>query len=825
MGEFVWNISDFSQSHLFTTDNIAFLLEFVLFYVGISFCIGAEKTPRHLFFSSSAALFGALGFWSSGFFTNVSIYKMVCLVAAAFWGAGLTYLLASLLKRIFGNSKLGNWFSKHQSLIARIFGVLLIAGTLCIVIYRVSVLAALFVAVTVKCVLLWLTRHNDSGRLTHTYDDIVEKRDGNKKRAWLTNVCILVSTFFMLLYLSWRIFFTLPYQFGVFTTIASVLLLAVEILGAVDSFTHYKNMHKIGEYPLPEVNEEDFPDVDVFVSTYSESTQLLRKTLLACKRMDYPDKEKVHIYLCDDGQREEMRDLADEVGVNYLVRDTHKGAKAGNLNFALANSSSPYIVTFDADMQPRSCFLLRTIPYFIDAEQKNRALPKEKRVKLGLLQTPQSFYDTDLYQYNLYSEGRIPNEQDYFYRYIQVARTQSNSVIYGGSNTVMSRKALNSAGGFYEKAITEDFATGIMIEKKGFVSLGTSEPLASGMNPHNLRDLIQQRVRWARGVIDSGRKMHIITSPNLTAAQKMNYWSSVWYWYAPIKRLTYILFPILFALFGATIFQYTLPELLIFWLPMYAMTRISQRLLGHHVRTAKWTEIYETSMFPFLLFPVILESFGISLKSFKVTNKERKTEKTGQVLYMLPFLLLIVLSIIGVANCVRVILSGGSIAPAILILWLLNNLFLLVMSMFFTLGRRAKENAESVSVELTGVLAAGEDRYECSTRTISENEITLELNASLPEDTIASMELQTERYQTKLDLKLLNTVAVRKKRRGEARYRCTFAVTSCDNYDHLLAILYDRVPALPNRIVADGGIFEDLRRNIWRRLWPFSKKN
>ena len=822
MGELFWNISDFSQSFLFTEVNLVFLLEFVLFYIGISYCIEADKTSKTLFLGASASLFGTLGYWISGFITDVSLYRMVFLVISAFWGAGFIYLMSLLLSRLFGATKLHNWFTKHLSLIARIFGALIIIGAMCFVIYRISVLAALFIAVVVKCALFWLTRHKDRGRLTHTYDDIAEKRTVNKRKGWIVKTCILVSMFFTLLYLSWRIFFTLPYQAGIFSTVASVLLFAVEILGAVDSFTHYKNMEKIGEYPLPEVHEDDFPDVDVFVSTYSESTQLLRKTLLACMRMDYPDKEKVHIYLCDDGRREEMRGLADELGVNYLIRDTHEGAKAGNLNFALANSSSPYIVTFDADMQPQSCFLLRTIPYFIDAEEKNRALPRDKRVKMGFLQTPQSFYDSDLYQYNLYSEKRIPNEQDYFYRYIQVARTKSNSVIYGGSNTVFSRKALNAAGGFYENAITEDFATGIMIEKKDFVSLGTSEPLASGMNPHSVRDLIQQRIRWARGVIDTGRKMHIFSSPDMTTDQKMNYWSSVWYWYAPIKRLVYILFPILFALFGATIFRYTLPELLIFWLPMYAMTRLSQRLLGHHVRTAKWTEIYETSMFPFLLFPVILESFGISLKKFKVTNKEQKTEKTGQAIYMLPFLLLIILSVIGVVNCVRVILSG-SYAPAILILWLLNNLFLLVMSMFFTIGRSAKKDSESVSVAISGVLAVGDERYECSTCTASENELTLELKEQLPADATASIELKTERYQTLLELRLLNTVAARRKRRGEASYRCTFAIDSCDSYDQLLAILYDRVPALPDRIASDGGIFEDLRRNLWRRLWPFSK--
>lgn len=817
MGEFAWNTPGFSQGILFTTGIIAFILELVLLYVGISFCVEAEKAPRRLFFGTAAALFGALGVWISGFITDAPLYQMVCLVVPAFWGTGLLYLLSRLL----GVAKLRDRFGGHQRLLVRVLGGLLIigTGTVYFIIYRGLVFAVLSLAIALKCVIRWLTGGKDSGRVAHTYDDISEKRVDNKKKVRAIKCCLIVSMFLTLLYLTWRIFFTIPYHHGILSMVAAVLLLVVEIIGTVDSFVHYNNMYDLGEYPLPEVPENQFPHVDIFVSTYSESTELLRKTLLACMRMDYPDKEKVHIYLCDDGRREEMHVLADEMGVNYLVRATHEGAKAGNLNHALAHSSSPYVVTFDADMQPRSCFLMRTIPYFVDAELKNRLRSPKKQVKLGFVQTPQSFYDPDLYQYYLYSNGRIPNEQDYFYRYIQVARTKSNSVIYGGSNTVLSRNALNAVGGFYTRAITEDFATGMLIEKKGFVSLGTREPLASGMNPNSLRDLIQQRVRWARGVINTGRKMNIIKSPDLTAAQKINYWSSIWYWYASLRHLLFMLCPILSAIFGVTILRCTLPELLIFWLPMFVMSNISQRLLGYGARTPKWTEIYETSIFPFLLVPIILESFGISLKKFKVTSKSRKGAKTRRR-YMLPFLVLIALTLLGIVNCVRVILADGSFGPAVLLFWLFYNLFLLVMSLFFVSGRQ-NGDPESVSVLMPGVLFVGDKRHACFTSALSERELTLVLKEPPPKDGSVSVELKTERYHTRLELKLLRTYT-RRKRRGAARYQCTFEITACDNYDHLLAILYDRVPEFPEKIAVDGGIFEDLRRNLWRRLRPSS---
>lgn len=70
---------------------------------------------------------------------------------------------------------------------------------------------------------------------------------------------------------------------------------------------------------------EEYADVpNVIYEICNEPTSLLRKTLVGCLRMKYPDKSKVHIYLCDDNRRSEMRDLALELGVNYFDRPDNK---------------------------------------------------------------------------------------------------------------------------------------------------------------------------------------------------------------------------------------------------------------------------------------------------------------------------------------------------------------------------------------------------------------------------------------------------------------------------------------------------------------------
>ena len=106
---------------------------------------------------------------------------------------------------------------------------------------------------------------------------------------------------------------------------------------------------------------------------------------------------------------------------------------------------------------------------------------------------------------------------------------------------MLSRAALDKIGGFYTESITEDFATGILIESSGFVSLGLGEPLASGQTPHTYKERIQQRTRWGRGVIVTARKLKLMKRKGLTPGQKISYWSSVVYWYSPIKNLYYLI--------------------------------------------------------------------------------------------------------------------------------------------------------------------------------------------------------------------------------------------------------------------------------------------
>ena len=663
----------------------------------------------------------------------------------------------------------------------------------------------------------------------HTYYDLLTKeeiKEISKKSGWgyfFASLVIILSSYFTLIYLCWRIFFSVPVDSGVIAIAGNLILLAVEVLGFFESLVFYESLLGMKKPSLPKIKDEEFPDVDIFIATYNEPCELLWKTINGCNHLRYPDKNKVHVYVCDDNRRTEMRKLAEEMGVGYFDRPDNKGAKAGNLNNALRQTSSPYIVTLDADMIVKSDFLLKTIPYFVDSEKKCKDMPENEKIRLGVLQTPQCFYDPDVFQYALYSERRAPNEQDFFYRTIEVAKTSTNSVIYGGSNTILSRRALEDIGGFYTESITEDFATGMLIESKGYVSLALPEPLASGQTPHSFKEHIQQRSRWGRGVIVTARKIKFWSLKGLSLRQKISYWSSVSYWYSPIKNFVYVMSPILFATFAVPVFKCNWLELLVYWIPMFILQDVTLRVLSGNAMSLKWSGIYETSVMPHLFIPILKEAFGITDSKFKVTDKSRKANnRKADLKAMTPFIILVVLSVIAIIRVLFMINMMQILGLLTIIFWIVRNLYFLIMALFIIDGRDSDNEVVHVidaePVEIT--VAHGEDKgnkYYGVTTKMTEHSVAVFLDDEVRLEAGMPVTITIDNGDYKATLSGAVTTIIESKRGNIFNHTIEIMDYGEDKLEYY-EILYDRMPSLPQNLARDAGIISHMWQNIAHRV-------
>lgn len=647
---------------------------------------------------------------------------------------------------------------------------------------------------------------------------------GEKRR----NIYLIFTMILMTVYLLWRIFFTLPLDQGVLNIVFGILLIVAETVTVFTTFELFvqKIKKKSGYLECPVIPAEYYPDVDVFIATHNEEAELLYKTVNACTFMDYPDKQKVHIYICDDGNRPQMEKLAKQLGVGYLGMADNKHAKSGNLNNALSKTSSPLIATFDADMIPQSTFLMKTVPYFLlsefikeeDVWRLRRDDEKNDEWKMGLVQTPQSFYNPDLFQFNLFAEKSIPNEQDFFSREINILRNTSNAVAYTGSNTVISRQAMDDIKGFPLKTITEDFETSVRMQQAGYITYATDEVQAAGLTTTTVSSMIKQRIRWARGVLQSLQNTRAIFSAKLPITARITYLNSFLYWWSFFNRFIFILAPILFALFDFQIVNTGFWDIVIFWLPSYFFYSTSMRYLSGNIRTQRWSQVVDTILMPYLIVPVLLETFHIHERKFKVTNKNKSSSKSkfSNLWYAIPHIALLVLSVMAIIRFVYGKYGWALFYSSIIIFWLTYNIVAIFYALFFMLGRRSYRASERIQAEERVHIKYKDIEYEAVTMDISDHGLSFytSYHIELPKDALVSIKLETNRYEANLEGTI---VYIRKE--GDGR-RCSAVVKPVEERDkrQYMQIIYDRIHSLPKQIDPWVTAYDDMLRNIERRM-------
>ena len=448
----------------------------------------------------------------------------------------------------------------------------------------------------------------------------------------------------------------------------------------------------------------------------------------------------------------------EQFGVGYFPLANNKEAKSGNLNNALSQTKSPLVATFDADMIARREFLMETVPYFfLPRVRHQKTAPgtaanrrkSTRSYKIGFIQTPQSFYNPDLFQFNLYAEQNIPNEQDFFSREINVMRNSTNAVAYTGSNTVISRQALEEIGGFPTDTITEDFETGIKIQAQGYTTYSTLQPLASGLAPTSIRSMVTQRVRWARGVIQSVRNTkHAHATRGFPLSARISYLLSYSYWWSFGRRLVFTFAPIMFALFGLQVVNTTFWQILAIWGPQYIFYTLAIRCLSSDTRNQRWNQIIDTILAPFMVIPVFLETIGVKQLKFKVTDKSTSKPQNSNLVYIIPQLVMLGMSIAGLIRYL-----GGKYGMALffssfIAFWLILNITNLLYAVYFMMGRKAYRTSERFEAEIPVTLTYNGKAFSAMTKNISEGGFlfTLEHPAYLPDDEPLDFTLKSEQY-------------------------------------------------------------------------------
>lgn len=338
--------------------------------------------------------------------------------------------------------------------------------------------------------------------------------------------------------------------------------------------------------------------VDVFITVYGEPLPVIERTTRAALAME----GEHNTWILDDGQSDEVRDLAAELGARYVRRLTNNGAKAGNVNHALSMTSGEYFAIFDADFVPAPDFLRETVPFFVDE-------------KVAFVQTPQAYGNTT----TLIARGAA-FMQSLFYRFVQPGRNSFNAAFCVGTNVIFRRTAISNIGGMYTDSLSEDVWTSLMLHERGWTSIYIPVTLAVGDAPETIEDYTKQQMRWATGGFEI-LLQHNPLNPRrrLTADQRIQYLVTATHYFVGIVPFILLLVPPLSIYFDLRPVDLTVSggEWFLFYFGFYGL----QILLAFATMGSfRW----ETLMLAAVSFPIYLRAFTNVL-----TGRRQKWHVTG----------------------------------------------------------------------------------------------------------------------------------------------------------------------------------------------------
>lgn len=252
------------------------------------------------------------------------------------------------------------------------------------------------------------------------------------------------------------------------------------------------------------------PPVSIIVPAYNEG-KLLRGTIRSLLQMDYPAYE---IVIVDDGSKDDTREIARELVGDYghvqvKLVEKENGGKATALNAGIQVSDHDFVLCVDGDSQLSPDTLRRAIQHFVD--------PRVGAVAGNVKVLNRDNVWTTL-QALEYVEG------------LNMARSAQSVIklvnIIPGPVGLFRKQAIIDAGWYSSDTFAEDCDITLKIIREGWRVEYEPEAVSYTEAPARLTDLLKQRYRWTRGIIQAVRKHRdLFFNPTITFGGTLVMWS------------------------------------------------------------------------------------------------------------------------------------------------------------------------------------------------------------------------------------------------------------------------------------------------------------
>ena len=530
----------------------------------------------------------------------------------------------------------------------------------------------------------------------------------DKSRPAVRVSAIAVVLFATWQYLAWRIIYTLPpvtepVNFGV-----GLAFLACEALSIVGTSASLIFMTRVSDRSgdvadnLPWLlGKTEKPLVDVLICTYNEGVEVLEPSIVGALALNYPNHR---VWVCDDGRREWLRDMCARYGAGYIIRSDNKHAKAGNINAAFAylntlDRKPDFIAVLDADFVPLPQFVTRSL-----------ALMKDETV--GIVQTPQHFFNPDPIQSNLSLTKVWPDEQRYFFDVAMASKDAWGGAFCCGTSSIIRAVALQQIGGVPTYAVTEDYLLTLEMKSRGYQTLYLNEQLSLGLAPEGLAEYCTQRSRWCMGFMQIMRsRLGPLRSGNgLGLVDRIMMCESFLYWVATHSfRLMGMLVPLLYLLFDIEAVRANVADAIFHMLPYFVAQMFILMWLTSSRVLPLIADLYQLLCAGDVLKGAASGLFASGPQKFKVTAKggDRRSRHV-HVGMLRMFSGLLALSLIGIGwafllNDARPLAEASVIAFA----WCWYNIIVLILACYVCIEQPRMRDGERFNIAEPLVIEGG----------------------------------------------------------------------------------------------------------------------
>lgn len=245
--------------------------------------------------------------------------------------------------------------------------------------------------------------------------------------------------------------------------------------------------------------------VAVVIPTSDEPYETLMPTLASATRMRLADR----VVVLDDGHREWLAGMSDELGIEYRTRTARHDGTAGQINAVVPTLAADFMVVVEPDQVVEPDLIGRLLPHFDDPS-------------VALVRPPRAYSNPDSFEHVTRGRDRVAEQADE-QRLLDAGSNRAGAVAWSGGTAMLRTAALADVDGIDPRTQAHGLVTTVALNARGWRTIAHDEVLARGRAAIDYADYADRRTLEYAGGLQALRLGRLGTGTGLSLRQRLGH--------------------------------------------------------------------------------------------------------------------------------------------------------------------------------------------------------------------------------------------------------------------------------------------------------------